>query len=155
MVSCASVYLNMSFDETSISGSAATSCASNACARGADAPSAERQLALAAMPGAGIPSVAAAAPAVSSNADGTSMTWLTPSLGAAAATATQLYASWQIYTGKAGVAALLAIGVQSLLVWGIVFTMGTGSSAEAWVAIGALAFGIAYIAYSVWAMARV
>ena len=55
----------------------------------------------------------------------------------------------------AGVAALLAIGVQSLLVWGIVFTMGTGSSAEAWVAIGALAFGIAYIAYSVWAMARV
>lgn len=112
-------------------------------------------MSLAALPGAsaGLVSPSAAAPAAASS--GTSLTWLTPSLGAGAATATQLYASWQIYTGKAGVSALLAIGVQSLLLWGIVFTMGTGSSAESWVAIGALAFGIAYIAYSVWAMSRV
>lgn len=145
----------MSFDETSVSGPAATNCGSGLCGRPADAPAqnAERQLAMAALPGETVSSSSSssAAPA----AAGTSLTWLTPSLGAGAATATQLYAAWQIYTAKAGVSALLAIGVQSLLLWGIVFTMGTGSSAESWVAIGALAFGIAYIAYSVWSMSRV
>ena len=83
------------------------------------------------------------------------MTWLTPAIGAGAATATQLYAAWQIYTNRAGVGALLAIGVQSLLLWGIVFTLGTGSPAESWIAIGSLLFGVAYVAYSWYASTRV
>lgn len=149
----------MSFDETSVQGPSVTGavgCGAGLCGLGGQQKDSNetRQMSLAALPGAAAPAASAQAASPPAMA-GSSLTWLTPSIGAAAATATQLYASWQIYTAKAGVSALLAIGVQSLLLWGIVFTMGTSSPAESWVAIGALAFGVAYIAYSVWAMSRV
>jgi hypothetical protein len=147
----------MSFDETAISGAADSTCASGLCARTGAAPQNEmRQLALTAAPGmAGSGSSASSASSASGVAGSSSMTWLTPTLGAGAATATQLYAAWQLYARQAGASALLVIGVQSLLLWGIVFTMGTGSPAESWISIGALVFGVAYIAYSVYTMSRV